>query len=72
MTATNNVFTSSNKVVSDVLHEEVAEDEPVPFMPSVSSLQRTANRVREKQRPDEPRDKKFHLEEEYIPEGENA
>ena len=41
-------------------------------MPSVSSLQRTANRVREKQRPDEPRDKKFHLEEEFIPEGENS
>ena len=55
-------------MVNDILLNELT-DAPCPSLPNLDSLQRTANRVREQLRPQDPKDLDFELETEHIPDG---
>ena len=66
--ASNDVFKPASEVVNDVVLKELM-DAPCTSLPRVNSLQRTANRTRQKLRPKDPKDLDFELEEEHIPYG---
>ena len=64
--ATKDVFKPASEVVNEVLLNELT-DAPCPSLPRLDSLQRTANRVRQQLRPQDPKDLEFELETEHIP-----
>ena len=66
--ASKDVFKPASEVVNDILLNELT-DAPCPSLPNLHSLQRTANRVREQLRPQDPKDLDFKLETEHIPDG---
>ena len=66
--ASKDVFKPASEVVNDILLNELT-DAPCPSLPNLDSLQRTANRVREQLRPQDPKDLDFELETEHIPDG---
>ena len=66
--ASKDVFKPASEVVNDILLNELT-DAPCPSLPNLDSLQRTANRVREQLRPQDPKDLNFELETEHIPDG---
>ena len=66
--AASNIYKSSNCIVSKAL-EDVATNEPVPFMPKETSLQRVANRARAGGRPKDPTDLEFELQKDKLPSG---
>ena len=66
--ASKDVFKPASEVVNDILLNELT-DAPCPSLANLDSLQRTANRVREQLRPQDPKDLNFELETEHIPDG---
>ena len=66
--ASKDLFKPASEVVNDILLNELT-DAPCPSLPNLDSLQRTANRVREQLRPQDPKDLNFELETEHIPDG---
>lgn len=66
--ASKDIFKPASEVVNDLLLNELT-DAPCPSLPNLDSLQRTANRVHEQLRPQDPKDLDFELETEHIPDG---
>ena len=66
--AKQDVFRPASEEVKDVLLSELT-DAPCPYLPRIASLQRTANRTRQKLRPQDPKDLDFDLQMEHIPDG---
>ena len=66
--ASKDVFKPASEGINDILLNELT-DAPCPSLPNLDSLQRTANRVREQLRPQDPKDLDFELETEHIPDG---
>ena len=62
------LFAPASHVVDEVLINNI-NDATVPSLPKPSSLARTANRTRKKQRPKDPTDLDFIIEHHTIPEG---
>ncbi len=66
-----NGFTSAGTVVEDIIVYSMDPEQPFPSLPKISNLVRTANRVRQAQRPSHPQDLDFDLVDDFIPEGKS-
>ena len=63
-----NLFTSAAAIVDEVMREELDQEKPIDALPKPINLTRTANRTRQKLRPEDPTTMDFDLCEEFIPE----
>ena len=60
------VFKPASAIVEEVLTDQI-DDSPCPSVPKPTNLTRQANRVRQKLRPDDPRDLAFEVNHEFLP-----
>ena len=66
--ATEDLFKPASAIVDDVFLDNV-DDHPCPSLPKPANLARAANRLRQRQRPNDPTNLEFVLQEEHIPAG---
>ena len=63
--ATEDLFKPASAIVDDVLLDNV-DDHPCPRLPKPANLARAVNRLRQRQRPNDPTNLEFVLQEEHI------
>ena len=66
--ATEDLFKPASAIVDEVFLDSI-DDRPCPSLPKPANLARAANRLRQRQRPNDPTDLEFVLQEEHIPAG---
>ena len=66
--ATEDLFKPASAIVDEVFLDNI-DDRPCPSLPKPANLARAANRLRQRQRPNDPTNLEFVLQEEHIPGG---
>ena len=66
--ATEDLFKPASAIVDEVFLDNI-DDRPCPSLPKPANVVRAANRLRQRQRPNDPTDLEFVLQEEHIPAG---
>ena len=64
--ATDNVFEPASAIVEDVYAANNIDTVPCPSLLKPANLQRCANRLRERMRPDEPTSLQFDIDERHV------
>lgn len=64
--ACSNLFKPAGEIVAQALRDHLDTDKPYPSLPKPVYLARTANRHRQRQRPDDPADLSFTMDMNYI------